>query len=331
MANELLVLGASEVRELFDWDTAIASQRSAFSELGRGGASLAEKVHLSSRGASGDDLALSYMARWSRETGPVSKVISVNPGNAARGLPSLHALVTVLDPVDGRPVALIEGAELTTRRTAAASAVAVSLLANADAPMLAVLGSGVQAAAHVRTLARVRRLDQVRIWSPTRANREKAAAELRAELELDVVAAADASAAVKDASVVALCTSSAEPVLHARWLSPGCMVLSVGSYTESHSEVDDATLERARLIAVDHVSTAVQHAGPIVSALKRGLCQRQDLVPLADLVLGRHPGRQDPSDIVFYNSVGIGVQDAAAAWTLIDRARALGRGRKIEL
>src|SRR5262245_55788211 len=149
----MLVLSASEVRELYGWDEAVESQRHAFAALGRGEASLPEKIML----PAGDDMALCYAARMSAGSGPVSKFISVQAGNAACGLPSVHAVVTVLDPVDGRPIALIEGNEVTTRRTAAASALAVSLLANENTPVLAVIGSGVQAMAHVRALTRVRR------------------------------------------------------------------------------------------------------------------------------------------------------------------------------
>jgi len=328
---EMLVLSASDVRDLFDWDTAISSQRRAFAELGRGSACLPEKVVL----PAGDNLALCYAARWSRDSGPVSKFISVHTGNAAHGLPSVHAVVTVLDPVDGRPVALIEGNEVTTRRTAAASALAVSLLANDGAsdraPILAVLGSGVQGMAHVRALTRVRSFEEIRLWSPTRVHREHAAKTLSAELAREVLAVESAEIAVTGASVVATCTSSTEPVLRGAWLAAGCTVLSVGSFTETRSEIDAATLERASLLVVDHVPTEIAHGGAIVLALKRGYCKPEDLVPLSDLVLGRHPGRAHEDQIVVYNSVGIGVQDAAAAWTLIDRARALGRGRKIEL
>jgi len=185
--------------------------------------------------------------------------------------------------------------------------------------------------AHVQAITRVHRFEQVRLWSPTRANRERAAAALRAELDLDVVAIDDAESAVTGASVIATCTSSEEPVLRGAWLSPGATVLSVGSFTETRSEIDAATMQRAGLVAVDHVPTEIAHGGPIVIALKRGDCKPEDLIPISDIVLGRHPGRSHRDEIIVYNSVGVGVQDAAAAWALIDRARTLGRGTRIAL
>ena len=327
VSYEMLVLGASDVRELYDWDIAIESQRQAFAELGRGAACLPEKIIL----PAGENMALCYAARMSDDTGPVSKFISVHPKNGAKGLPSVQSVVTVLDPVDGRPVALIDGNEVTTRRTAAASALVISLLKTEPARVLTVLGSGVQGVAHVQAITRVHRFEQVRLWSPTRANRERAAAALRAELDLDVVAIDDAESAVTGASVIATCTSSEEPVLRGAWLSPGATVLSVGSFTETRSEIDAATMQRAGLVAVDHVPTEIAHGGPIVIALKRGDCKPEDLIPISDIVLGRHPGRSHRDEIIVYNSVGVGVQDAAAAWALIDRARTLGRGTRIAL
>ncbi|WP_394825441.1 ornithine cyclodeaminase family protein [Pendulispora albinea] len=321
------MLSASDVRELYDWDLAIESQRQAFAQLGLGAACLPEKLVL----PAGENMALCYAARMSDDTGAVSKFISVHPHNGAKGLPSVQSVVTALDPVDGRPIAIIDGNEVTTRRTAAASALAISLLKSVPAHVLTVLGSGVQGMAHIRAIRRVHRFDQVRIWSPTRANRERAAETLLAELGIDVVAYADAQSAVEGASVIVTCTSSEEPVLRGDWLSPGATVLSVGSFTETRSEIDTVATGRASVLVVDHVPTEVAHGGLIVSALRRGERNVEDLVPLSDVVLGRHPGRRHRDEIIVYNSVGVGVQDAAAAWALIDRARQAGRGTRIAL
>ncbi|WP_394835465.1 ornithine cyclodeaminase family protein [Pendulispora rubella] len=328
MAYEMLVLGALDVRELYDWDTAIASQRRAFAELGGDGARLPEKIIV----PAGDDMAICMAARMSNDTGPVSKFISVHMGNPRRGLPSVQSVVTALDPTDGRPVAILDGNEITTRRTAAASALAVSLLGRRENHgALAIIGSGVQGIAHIQAIARVQRFAEIRLWSPTRAKCEQAAQSLQTEDGLDIVLSDSAEAAVKGASVIVACTSSAQPVVHGAWLSPGSTVLSVGSFTPERCEIDEAAVQRSDVLVVDHVPTEVTHGGPIVKALARGYRKVEDLVPLADIVLGRHPGRRSPDEIIVYNSVGIGVQDAAAAWTIIERARASGRGKRIEL
>ncbi|WP_240436435.1 EamA family transporter [Streptomyces sporangiiformans] len=322
LPEEILFLSRSQVAILFDPDTAIDSQRVAFAALGNGTAELPDKIHYSSR--FDGSIVFCYASRLSADTGAVSKFGSVNEGNTARGLPNVHALITVLDPETGRPVAVMDGTTVTTLRTAAGSALAVDALARPDATRLAVIGSGVQARAHVRAIARVRALRSVRIWSPTPENRLAAAAELAAELGIEgieVEAAATAEDAVADAHIVAACTLSEEPVVLGSWLSKGCTVVSVGSVEPTRCETDAEVLRRASAVVVDDPATVAVQCGPVVTALRSGDIGRQDLVALGDVVVGRAAGRTDPDDIVFYGSVGLGVQDAAAAWAVIHRAR----------
>ncbi|UUU20336.1 EamA family transporter [Streptomyces sp. DSM 40750] len=321
--EEILFLSRRRVESLFDPGTAIESQRAAFAALGDGTAELPEKILYSSR--FDGSIVFCYAARLSPDTGAVSKFGSVNQGNTARGLPNVHALITALDPETGRPVAVLDGTTVTTLRTAAGSALAVDVLARPDATRLAVIGSGVQARAHVRAIARVRPLSSVRIWSPTPRNRQAAAAELAAELGLAVEATATAEEAVAGADIVAACTLSEQPVVLGSWLPKGCTVVSVGSVEPTRCETDPEVLRRARAVVVDDPGTAAGHCGPVVTALRSGDLVRQDLIALGDVVVGRAAARTGPDDIVFYGSVGLGVQDAAAAWAVIDRARG-GRG-----
>jgi ornithine cyclodeaminase len=317
--SELLVLSAADVAEVFDVSLAIASQREAFEALGRGEARLAPRVLLPGPGG---DIAFSYASRLPGG-GPVGKFGSVNPGNAARGIPSVSALIMVLDPDDGRPVAIIEGEAVTTLRTSAASAVAADHLAVPDASSLGVVGYGVQGRAHVRALAQVRPLSRVRLAGRDLAACARAADSLRAELGLPVDAVPTAREAVSGAALVATCTTSFEPVLEASWLAPGCTVLSVGSFAPDRREVGPDLLERAAAIVVDEVTTARAQAGPLVDV--PGL----DLVPLGDVVTGAAKPRRSPDDVIFYNSVGVGVQDAAAAARIVTLAREAGIGRRV--
>lgn len=329
MAYELLVLGADEVEDLFGWDAAIASQREAFEALGHGEADQPPKLMLPV--AADDSVALCYAARVSAAAGAVSKLASFNPANAARGLPTISALVTVLDRQTGRPVALLEGAPLTTRRTAAGSALAVDLLARRSSRVLAVLGSGTQGMAHVRAISRIRPLAEVRVWSPTPPHREAAARQLGDELGLAAQATRTAEEAVRGADLVAACTSSREPVVRGSWLSHGCTVVSVGSFQRDRCEADPEVITRSATVAVDDVATGAEHAGPIVQALAAGDLAEDDLVGLGDVAAGRSPGRHSDRDVMFYNSVGLGIQDAAAAESVVDRARRTGNGRTVTL
>ncbi|MFI1358484.1 ornithine cyclodeaminase family protein [Streptomyces sp. NPDC020898] len=322
MTDDVLFLSRDQVAALLDTGTAIASQRAAFGALGAGGASapdLPGKIMHPSR--FDDSVVFAYVSRLSRDTGAVAKFGSVNPGNAAAGLPTVHAVITVLDPVTGELAAVMDGTAVTTLRTAAASAVAFDALATADSAELALLGSGTQALAHARAVARVRDLKVVRVWSPTPERRARAAELIAAELGVAAEATGTPQEAVTGASLVAACTLSTTAVVRGAWLAPGCTVVSVGSFEPTRSEVDAGVVRRAAAVVVDDPETAAEHAGPVVAALRDGLLARADLIGLGSVLTGARTARTGPDDIVFYNSVGLGVQDAAAAWAVVDAAR----------
>ncbi|MGQ4433179.1 MULTISPECIES: ornithine cyclodeaminase family protein [unclassified Streptomyces] len=319
MTDDVLFLSGDRVTDLLDADAAIASQRAAFTALGDGTADLPGKIMHPSR--FDDSVVFAYVSRLSADTGAVAKFGSVNPANARAGLPTIHAVISALDPVTGQLVAVMDGTAVTTLRTAAGSAVAVDALAVPDATRLAVLGSGTQALAHVRAIARVRDLTSVHLWSPNPGRRTLAAETLAAELPFPVEPSATAREAVTGASVVAACTLSTTPVVHGEWLTPGCTVVSVGSFEPTRSEVDPDVLRRSAAVVADDPETAAEHAGPIVGALREGLLTPDDLIPLGAVLTGRRVARTRPDDIVYYNSVGLGIQDAAAAWAVIDAAK----------
>ncbi|MFJ3891921.1 ornithine cyclodeaminase family protein [Streptomyces sp. NPDC090083] len=319
MTDDVLFLSGDRVTDLLDADAAIASQRAAFTALGDGTADLPGKIMHPSR--FDDSVVFAYVSRLSADTGAVAKFGSVNPANARTRLPTIHAVINALDPVTGQLTAVMDGTAVTTLRTAAGSAVAVDALAAPDAGRLAVLGSGTQALAHVRAISRVRDLASVHLWSPNPGRRTRAAETLAAELPCPVEPSATAREAVTGASVVAACTLSTTPVVHGEWLAPGCTVVSVGSFEPTRSEVDPDVLRRSAAIVVDDPETAAEHAGPIVGALREGLVAPGDLIPLGAVLTGRRAARTRPDDIVYYNSVGLGIQDAAAAWAVIDAAK----------
>lgn len=313
-ATKLLIFDGDDVERRYDWDTAIASQRRAFAALGEGIAELPHKLILP---GADDSVALCYASRISPDAPAVTKLVSFNPGNTSRGLPTIHGLITVLDPEDGTPVAVIDGTSVTTRRTAAASALAVSVLAPESADRIGVLGSGVQARAHVRALSRTRPLSEVMMWSPARQHREGAAAELGRELGSRVTPVDSAEAAVRSASVVVTCTNSSVPVVLGEWLDSGTTVVSIGSFEPGRREIDAEVIRRAARVVVDDLETGAERGGPIVDAITDGLLTRSGLVTLGEIVCGRETGRHSDDEIVFFNSVGLGVQDAAAAEAIL--------------
>lgn len=328
MSHDLLVLTAAEIEGLLDLEAVHASQVQAFEGVGSGRAELAPKVSVPGReGAS----LLTYTARSTTEAPGVVKVVGFQPQNPARGLDPVQGVVLVMDPDTGQPVALLDGPALTTPRTAAGSAVATDLLARPDARTLTVVGTGVQARAHVRALARVRAFEQVHLVGRRAEAAEALAKELAAEVGVPITPGTDLGAVAGESEVVALCTTSHDPLLEAGEVAPGALVISVGSFAPDRSEVGPDLLERGALVVVDDVATASAQAGCIIDAVAAGVVTEADLVPLGSVATGDHPGRAGRDDVVFYNSVGIAVQDATIAEEVLRRAREQQVGTTVTL
>lgn len=326
MSHELLILTADDIAGLLDPEAVHASQRRAFEALGSGAAELAPKVVVP--GAE-DSSLLTYTARSAREAAGVVKVIGFQPANPTRGLDPVQGAVLVLDPLTGQPVALMDGPALTTPRTAAGSAVATELLARADARVLTVVGTGVQARAHLAALSRVRAFEAVHVIGRRAEAAEELAAWARDELGLAAQAGTDLAAVAGESDVVVTCTTSASPLVDASMVRDGALVISVGSFAPDRSELATDLLGRAALVVVDDVATATAQAGCVIDAVEAGAVTAGDLVPLGAVATGAHPGRADDADVVVYNSVGIAVQDATIAEELLALARERGAGTRI--
>ncbi|WP_416979823.1 ornithine cyclodeaminase family protein [Streptomyces sp. T028] len=317
-------LDGHDVRTLFDIDTATASQRAAFLALARGEAWQPEKIiggH-----ADDPDTVFCYAARLDRTSGPVCKFGSVNPGNAGRRLPTINAVVTVLDPHTGVPLAFMDGTALTTLRTAAASAVAVGALARSEAARLLVLGSGVQGRAHIEALSRNKAYAWTGMWSPRRSSLDASVGHLR-EQGHDVEPVDSLSDALARADVVVCATLATEPLFSAHQLSPGTTVVTVGSFERHRCEIGPDVLRASRRVVVDHEPTARHTCGPVVAARAEA---DLELLELGHVLTGAATGRRGDDDIVTYISAGLGVQDAAAAWHIYQQAEAHGVGRRAD-
>jgi ornithine cyclodeaminase/alanine dehydrogenase-like protein (mu-crystallin family) len=314
----MLVLTRTEVEELLDPDALVDALAGAHAALSAGKASLPPRV-AAFAGAAG--LLGAMPAYLPGAAGSIlgCKLVTLFPGNRDR--PTHQAAIALFAPETGTPAALMDGTYITASRTAAASALATRLLARPDARVLAILGTGVQARSHARALAGVRPWDEVRVAGRDPAKTEALAAEL------EVTAAPSFEAAVRGADVVAATTHSAEPVLLAGWVAPGTHVGSVG-YNAPGSELDPA-LVRAATVAVESRESAL--APPPAGAPELAGLDPGAVVELGELVAGTRPGRTSPEEITLYKSVGVAVQDLAAAALVLAAARERGAGFEIEL
>jgi ornithine cyclodeaminase len=263
-----------------------------------------------------------------------AKLVGQFPRNHEHGLPSHVAVIAVFDPATGVPLAVMDGEVITAERTAAASALSVRLLARAEAAVLAVLGTGVQARAHGRALARVRPLRELRVAGRDPAKAAALAADLGAELGVPALAAAGYREAIAGADIVAACTHSPEPVVCGAWLEPGMHVTSVGVNGDGR-ELDAEVVSRS-LVVVESRSAALAPfptgSNDLAWAIRDGAVDAGHIhAELGELVAGTRPGRTSPEQITLYKSVGVAAQDAAAAALVLAAARAAGVGTDVAI
>jgi ornithine cyclodeaminase/alanine dehydrogenase-like protein (mu-crystallin family) len=263
------------------------------------------------------------------------KIVCVMPGNPARGLDAHQGLVALFDNETGVPTAILDASAVTEIRTAAVTAIATRMLAREDARVLAILGAGVQARAHLRSLAAVRGFESVRIYSRT-TDHTRALVDDAATLvdggAVDVGVAGSAEAAVRGADVVVTATSSREPVLERAWLAPGVHVNAVGASTPAARELDVDTVAASALFCDSRESLA-NEAGEFQLAVREGRISGIDHVraELGEVIAGVAPGRENGEQLTLFRSLGLAVEDLAAAQLAVARARALGIGSEVEL
>jgi ornithine cyclodeaminase/alanine dehydrogenase-like protein (mu-crystallin family) len=232
------------------------------------------------------------------------KLVSFYPGNAGSGIPTHLAMILLLRPDTGEPLAVMDGRLITEMRTAAVSAAVTRHLAAPQSRVLALLGSGVQARAHLAALSRVRSFDEVRVWSRAREHARRFAEEH------GVRAAPSAEAAVRDADVVVTVTDAREPILEGAWLKPGAHVNAVGAPRPSWRELDDAAMHKGVLV-VDSRDAVLQEAGDVIHS------QASIYAEVGEIFAGTKP-KPPAGSTTLFKSVGIAVEDIAAAKLVYD-------------
>ena len=261
--------------------------------------------------ASGSDASLLLMPAW-REDGDVGvKIVTVYPDNVRQNRGAVNAIFCLLDGRTGAPRAVLDGEELTLRRTAAASALASRYLSRDDSRSLLMVGTGSLAPYLVRAHAAVRPLRELRIWGRTPEKASALADSLRDEF--DDVRAVDDLQAAADADIVSCATLASEPLLQGDWLRNGQHIDLVGAFTPAMREVDSGAIRRARVF-VDTYPGALSEAGDLLQAMAEGAMAESDIqADLAELARGERPGRESAGEVTLFKSVGTALEDLAAA------------------
>jgi ornithine cyclodeaminase len=317
VAGALPFLDAAAVRSATPWPTLVSTLREFFRE----GCTLPQRHHHTVGMPGERDATLLLMPAWRSGLALGVKVVTVVPGNDARGLPAVAGLYLLLSAQTGAPLALIDGAELTARRTAAASALAAGFLVRPDARRMVMVGTGRLAPELVAAHASVRPIREVAVWGRDRAKAAALAGRLARETGLAVAAAPDLEAAVRGADLVSCATTSAEPLVRGAWLRAGTHLDLVGGFTPAMREADDEAVRRAR-VWVDTLDGATREAGDIVGPLESGALARVAIAgDLFGLCRGEAPARSGPAEITLFKSVGTALEDLAAATLVVDGCR----------
>jgi ornithine cyclodeaminase/alanine dehydrogenase-like protein (mu-crystallin family) len=318
----VLVLNAAEVEELLDMEGCIEAMATALAGLAGGDFHLPLRPVVRPPDAS-SILGLMPTYRGGERPLYALKTVAIFPDNPSRGLDPHQGCVTLYSGETGELLAVMNASPITAIRTAACSAVATRLLAREDARVLAVVGAGHQAAPHVEAMRAVRDFAEVRIASRNPEHAERLATELGAR-------ASSVEDAVRGADVVVTVTNSAEPVLRREWLKSGAHVNAVGACFPTTRELDALTVADSSFF-VDRRESATNEAGDYILALKEGAIAADHIAAeIGEILTGAHPGRRSPDELTVFESLGLAVEDLAAAEYLLERARREGRGTEVD-
>jgi len=321
---QVTIIGHREVSELLPMAECVDVMADMFRALGEGEALFPQRSVMwlpDQRGA------LGMMPSWLGEPPALgAKVVSVFPGNSETRYESHQGAVLLFETANGCLQAIIDAGAVTAIRTAAVSALATRLLAREEAGDLAILGSGTQAGMHLAAMQAVRPIRRVRVWSRTSGHARRFAESASERYGVEVMPMDDARDAVDAADLVCTVTGAKEPVLQGEWLAPGVHVNAVGASVPPFRELDTAAVVRSRLF-VDRRASALAEADDVRIPLRDKTIDEDHIQgELADLVLERVGGRTDPNGITLFKSVGLAVEDLAAARRVYERALEMGVG-----
>lgn len=320
--RKLRCLSASDIRKALPMKDAVKAMKEAFHEASEGAAAIPLRTHIQAEMGS----AL-FMPAYSPSAQRMGlKVVTLFEQNRTKGLPLIQAIVILFDATDGSPIALLNGTALTAIRTGAASGAATDLLARGDASRVAIFGAGAQARTQLEAVCAVRRIDKAWVYDVCPKWAKRFADEMGQSLNIEIHVADSPSEALASVDVVCTATTSKTPVFSDMDVKPGLHINAVGAYQPHTREIPPETVSRARVF-VDQRSAAWEEAGDIIMPLNDGLIGSDHIyAELGEIVSGKKQGRTCDEQVTLFKSVGLAIQDLAAACQALSNAEKLGLG-----
>lgn len=325
-----LLLSQKDVASVLTMQDCIAAVENAFRMLAEGKTVMPQRSVIPVTEHKGVFLGMPALI-GGNQTALGLKVVTVFPGNPAKGLPTIFGTLLLCDPQTGQAIAIMDAGFLTAVRTGAASGVATRLLARKDASVCTIFGAGVQAIKQLEAVNLVRPLQKVFVIDVMPETRAKFAARMSAQLGVPVEETDDVQAAVEEADIIVTASSSHEPVFKGEWLQPGTHINNIGSHAPAHRELDTATVVRSKFVA-DLREANLAEAGDILIPISEGAVTADHIhASLGEVLTGARPGRESDQEITLFKSCGLAVQDVASALAVYEAARAAGVGTEIDL
>ena len=320
--NSVPVLDAAAVARLLPMRECIGAMERAFRALAAGQTVQPLRLVVRLPDGSGALYCMPALLGHGEDGALAVKLITLFPGNARTDRETHQGVIVLFDASHGGVRALIDGASVTAIRTAAVSGLATRLLARPDASVLAMLGAGVQAGSHLEAMLAVRPIRQLRVWSRTARHAREFAEAAFERHGVDVATEASPESAVRDAHIVCTVTAAADPVVRGEWVAPGTHINAVGASTAGTRELDTALVLRSRVF-VDSRTSALAEAGDLLIPIAEGaLTDGHIRGELAELVSGRVAGRTNEEEITIFESLGLAIEDAAAALYIHEKLNA---------
>lgn len=326
---KILILTHQEVEELLPVDECIPVMSEALSDLARGRTFLPLRMVITPPGAAGD-MAVMPAYRSGDQAAYGVKVVCFFPGNPSKGLDSHQGSVMLFSGETGELLALMNASAITAIRTAAVSGAATKLLARENANELAIIGSGVQARAHLAAMACVRKIKRARVASLRFDNAKRFAAEFASRYSFPIEPVESVEQAISGADLIVTATTAETPILKLDWISAGAHLNVVGSSIPRTREIDSATIAAASLF-VDRRESTMNEGGDYLFALREGAIGPDHIkAEIGELLVGSKTGRTSDNEITIFKSLGLAVEDLASAGYLYQKAQKSNKGAWVE-
>jgi ornithine cyclodeaminase/alanine dehydrogenase-like protein (mu-crystallin family) len=326
---KVLIFNHDDVTRLLPMAECIEVMGQALQSLAQGEVTLPLRSILKPAGIKG---VLAQMPAFRAGEQPMFglKAICVFPGNAAIGKDAHQGGVMLFSGETGELLAMANASAITALRTAAVSAVATRSLAREDAGDLAIIGAGIQARSHLDAMTNVRSIKRTRVASARFAHARQFVAEVQSQFSFPIEAVETPEIAVRDADLIVTATTARAPVIKHEWIAPGAHINAIGTYSPSAREIDTATMVAARLF-VDRRESALNEAGDYLIAAKEGAIGPEHIrAELGEVLIGQKPGRTSADEITVFKSLGLAIEDLAAAEHIYRKAQQQGAGRWVE-